>query len=428
MRHPKERYPWQRGLSRREFLRRSAGTAFALSGGSALLAACGKASNPNAPQAVGSASASGGLALARRDNPVTWPIYPDNKPIASGLQPEDNATLRIFNWDQYLWKKVVNDFGKKYDCKVEISTFASVDEGLSKIRTGQVDYDVYFPDPSLLGKLVVSKLIRPLNLDYIPNLGNVWPNLQDPFYDQGSRYSVPYTIYSTGIGWRNDHVPDDIPSMSNPYDVYWDSSYKGKTYLLDDYRETIAMALLRRGITDVNTANPAQIAAAREDLQELVSKVAVKLDTSDFTDLPEGKSWIHQAWSGSLISAQYYLPKGTPVTTLSYWYPPEGGGVVGQDNITILATGKNPVLSHLFLNHMLDNKVAYDNFYNFNGYQPPMSDIDPARLVDDEAVPKNLVTAVVRPEDFDTGYTILELSPSVDALWHSAYQEFTAGV
>jgi len=415
-------------MTRREFLKRSTGTAFALSSAGAFLASCGRASNPNAPMGGGTSNAASGLPLARRDHPVTWPIYPDNPPIASGLQPENNATLKIYNWADYIYKSVVNDFARHYRCKVQISTFNTVDEALAKIRTGQVDFDVYFPDPSLLGKLVVSKLIRPLNHDYIPNLSNVWPNLQSPFYDVGSRYTLPYTIYTTGIGWRNDHVPVDIPSMSNPYDVLWDPTYKGKVYLLDDYRETISMALLKNSVTDINTGDPKLIDMAREDLTKLNSLVGVKLDTSDYTDLPEGSSWIHQAWSGSMVSAQYYLPKGTPVSALSYWYPPSGAGVIGQDNIAILKSGRNPVLAHLFLNWMLDSKNAYSNFVNFNGYQPPMNDISPERLVSDGAVPKNLTTAVVGPQDFDKGFTILELSPTVDALWHSAYQQFQAGV
>jgi spermidine/putrescine transport system substrate-binding protein len=154
----------------------------------------------------------------------------------------------------------------------------------------------------------------------------------------------------------------------------------------------------------------------------------VKLDTNDYTDLPEGGSWIHQSWSGDLVSAQYYLPKGTSIKALSYWYPPNGGGVVGQDNIAILRTGKNPVLAHLFLNWMLDNKISYSNFVDFNGYQAPMNNVNPDQLVADEVVPRNLVSTVVRPSDFDSGYTILELNPSVDAAWHSAYQQLQAGV
>src|SRR5438876_1069457 len=100
---PRERRPFGGSMSRRAFLRQSAGTAFAVSGAGAILAACGKASNPSlggagATTPSGSASATaGGIPLARADHPVTWPIYDDNQPIADGLSPESNATLKIYN-------------------------------------------------------------------------------------------------------------------------------------------------------------------------------------------------------------------------------------------------------------------------------------------------------------------------------------------
>ena len=430
MAHPREQGGFHGSLSRRDFLRRSAGAALVLTGGEALLAACGHASNPTrGPATPGpSGTSKGPFPLARRDSPVTWPIYDDNPAIASGLQPEKNATLKIYNWSDYLYKQVVKDFAKEFDCKFEMSTFLGVDEALAKIRTGQVDFDVYFPDPSLLGKLVTAKLLQPLNRDYLPNLTNVWPDLQDPFYDKGSRYTVPYVIYTTGIGWRNDKVSEDIASLANPYEILWNSKYKGKVHLFDDYRESISLALMKNGITDANTEDPAKIDIAKKDLIKMIGLVNVKLDISDYTDLPEGKSWLHQAWSGDMVSAQYYMPKGVPVDVLSYWYPPSGQGVVGSDNIAIPRSAKNPVLAHHFLNWMLDSKQAYSNFVDFVGYQPPQNDINPDRLVSDEAVPANLVTTVVRPQDFEKGFALLELSPTGDALWHEAYQEFAAGV
>jgi spermidine/putrescine transport system substrate-binding protein len=419
-----------RPFSRRDFLRRSAGGALALTSAGALLEACVKAPSVNDAGPTGGgggSSASPAFPLAREDNPVTWPIFDDNPPIDSGLQPESGATLKVYNWEEYIWKKVTKDFGQKYDCTVEVSTFANVDEAIQKLQTGQADFDVYFPDPSLVGKLVHAKLLRPLNLSYIPNLSNVWPNLQDPFYDLGSRYTVPYTLYTTGIGWRNDKVTDDIAGMTNPYEIYWDPTYKGKTYLFDDYREPLAMALIKNGVTDINTEDPALIDKAKSDLIAQADAVNVKYDNSDFTDIPEGTSWIHQAWSGSLVSAQYYLPQGVPVDVLSYWKPEQGGGVIASDNIAVLKGGKNPVLAHLFLNYMLDNKVAFDNFYNFNGYQPPMNDINPDRMVSEGVVPANLANTILRPEDYDHNYFLLELSPSGDALWHSAWTQINAG-
>jgi spermidine/putrescine transport system substrate-binding protein len=429
--HPRERGPFRRRITRRDFLRHSAGAAIAFPSAAAILAACGHASNPDAiPTVSGPGASSSALPfpLARPDNPVTWPLYDDNPPIDSGLEPEKNATLKIYNWEDYLWPRLIKNFCAEVGCKYELTTFGGVDEALAKIRTGQVDFDIYFPDPSLVGKLVSAKLIRPLNLSYIPNLTNVWPNLQSPFYDVGSQYTVPYVIYTTGIGWRNDKVSDDIPGMPNPYEIYWDPKYKGKTHIFDDYRESIGMALLKNGITDLNTEDPAKIAVAKEDLLKTIDLVNVKLDIQDWTQLPEGSAWIHMAWSGDLISAQYYLPKGTPVEVMSYWYPPQGGGAVGSDNVTILKSGKNPVLSHMFLNYLLDPKHAFDNFYNFTGYQPPQNNINADELVSDGVVPESLKTTVVRPEDFDNGYVYLELSPAGDALWHSAYQEYAAGV
>jgi spermidine/putrescine transport system substrate-binding protein len=425
MAHPRERRPRAGALSRRDFLRRSAGAALAYPTAAALLAACGRASNPDKPGS--STPKSTAFPLARVDHPVTWPLYADNPAIESNLEPEANATLKIYNWEEYLWPKLCRKFAAEFNCKFEISTFGGVDEALSKIRTGQVDYDIYFPDPSLIGKLISAKLIRPLNLDYIPNLKNVWSNLQSPFYDLGSRYTVPYVIYTTGVAWRTDHVPDDIPAMDNPYEIMWDSRYKGKVHIFDDYRESIGMGLLKNGITDVNTEDPSKIEVSKKDLLRTIDLVNVKLDINDWTDLPEGRSWIHQAWSGDMVSAQYYVPKGVSPSILRYWSPPDGLGAIGQDNITVLKGGKNPVLAHMFINFLLDETNAFDNFYNLTGYQPPINSIDANSLVSDEVIPENLATTVVRPEDFDKGYWYLELSPSGDALWHNAYQEFAAG-
>lgn len=421
MRHPRA----VARLSRRQFLRGAAGAALAASAAGPLLAACGTA--PPVGGTAGPTPTGSSFPLAREDNPVTWPIEDDNRPIGSGRSPERGATLKVYNWADYIYLKWVREFEKEFGCTVEISRFNTTDQALAKLRTGQVDFDVYFPDPSLLGKLVAAKLVQPLNHDYLPNLSNVWPNLQDPFYDGESRYTVPYTIYTTGIGWRADFVQEDPFELDNGYDFLSNPKYAGKVHLLDDYRETISMALLKNGITDINTDDPADLDVAVDELVELDEAVNPKLDVSQYEDLPAGRAWIHQAWSGDLIAAQYNLPRGTDVSVLRYWYPPEGGGVIGSDNMVVLRTARNPVLAHEFLNFMLDNEVAYSNFVDWNGYQAPMNDIDPDRLVSDRAIPETLASAVVKPSDFDTGHTILELSPAVDGLWHDAFQRFLSG-
>jgi spermidine/putrescine transport system substrate-binding protein len=323
----------------------------------------------------------------------------------------------------------MKQFGKEYGVDVQLTTFSTGDEAIQKLATGAVDFDVFFPFPDRLGRLIVGKLLQPLNHDYLPNLAtSIWPSLQDPFYDLGSQYTVPYTIYTTGIGYRTDKIDTTPDQLSNPYEIYWDERNKGKTYLLDDSREAPIHMLLKNGIDDINTEKPENIDVAKNDLIALTDAVNVKVSTDDYTNLPEGKAWVHEAWSGSLISAPYYLPKGVGPEVLGFWFPEDGGGTIGNDMMGVLKSAKNPVLAHHFLNYLLDEKHGYDNFVNYVGYQPPFVSIDPDSLVTDEIVPENLRTAVVRESDFDTGYFLAELSPQGQMLWQNAWAEFKAGV
>ncbi|HXV57761.1 MAG TPA: spermidine/putrescine ABC transporter substrate-binding protein [Gaiellaceae bacterium] len=429
-RHPRE----ARGLDRREFLRRSAAATLGLSGAGALLAACG---GDDATGLAGDTNRAGDTVtpedspfqLARRDNPVTLPLFDDNPPIESGLQPESGATLKIYNYIDYLWKRKVNEFAEQFDCKVEISTFTTMDEAVAKLASGEAEFDVFFATVDRLGKLVAGKILQPLNLEYIPNLqGNIWPQLVDPFYDKGAQYTVPYVVWADGIGYRTDKVTEDIASLPNPYEIFWDGGYTGKTFLLDDYRDAIGMVLLRNGGTDVNTGDAAQLEQARADLIDLIDLVNIKVSAEDYSKVPEGAAWIHQSWSGSMIAAPYYLPQGVDASAIGFWYPETGTGVVGNDTMTVLRGADNPVLAHQFLNFMLDEKNAYENFYNYVGYQPPLNNVTPESLVADEAIPEHLASAVVAKEDYDRSQELLELAPDVDILWQNIWAEFKSGV
>ncbi|HEY4621982.1 MAG TPA: spermidine/putrescine ABC transporter substrate-binding protein, partial [Gaiellaceae bacterium] len=320
------------------------------------------------------------LDLARPDHPVTHTLYDDNPMIASGLDPEAGP-LKIYNWNGYLWPRIKKDFGKEFGVEVEETYFSTMDEAITKISSGAIDFDVFFPAVDRLGRLVIGKQLQPLNHDYLPNLAKtVWPSLQDPFYDKGAQYTVPYTIYTTGIGYRTDHVQATPADFDNPYDIYWDEANKGKVFLLDDSREAIAHMLLKNGITDVNSEDPEQIELAKSELKSLIGAVNVKLSTDDYTNVPEDRAWVHEMWSGSAVSAQWYLPEGTSPEALGYWFPTDGRGCIGNDVMAIPKSAKNPVLAHHFLNYLLDEKHGYDNFVNYVGYQPPFVTLDPDRL------------------------------------------------
>ena len=185
--------------------------------------------------------------------------------------------------------------------------------------------------------------------------------------------------------------------------------------------------LLRNGITDLNTENPDDIELAKNELLKMIDAVNVKVSTEDYTKLPEGAAYVHQAWSGSMVAAPYYLPKGTGVEALGYWFPEDGAGPIGSDMMAVLEGAKNPVLAHLLIDHLLSEEHGLSNFA-FVGYQPPLTALDPDRLVDEEYIPRTCVSAIVRESDFDNGFQELELSPDGQKLWQNAWAEFKAGI
>jgi len=421
-------HPRERPTTRRQFLIRAGVAVGALSGADALLSACGgSAKSAATTETNGVLMGPGGIPLARRDHPVTLPIYSDNGPVASGKNLEAGP-LKLFNWDAYINPATVKAFEKEFGVKVSVTTFENEEAAISKLTSGQApDFDVWWATVDLVSRAVAGKLIQPLNLSYIPNLKkNVWPALQSPYYDQHSRYTVPYTVYTTGIAWRTDKLQKAPTDYANPYDIFWDShQYAGKVAILDDQREALGMTLLRRHFYDINTEDPKQINRAEKDLSQLTSIANVKVNVNDYTDLPSGKTWISQAWSGDIAGAPYYLPKGVKPTVLGYWSP-RAKAETQNDMIAILRTAKNPVLAHAFLNFMLDNKNGLDNF-SWNGYIPPLESIDPDTLVAQGYIPKNLASTIVRKSDFVKGVTIDALTTKGQALWQDAWSNFSGG-
>jgi spermidine/putrescine transport system substrate-binding protein len=367
----------------------------------------------------------GKLVIATPDHPVRWPISKKHPLIEPGQRPEPGSTLRLYNYADYIGPGVVKAFEKKYGVNVTVSTFNDTDEALTKIATGAVAYDIYFPSYDQIGKMVTADLLQPITHSYVPNIKNLWPQFENPWYDLGWRYSVPYSVYTTGIGWRVDMVDEDIAAMDNPYDVFWQRRNANNVAIIDDWHTAMSMVLLASGIQDTNTGNAADLDLMRKRLHTMQQITDPRVTITMYNDLPAGQFGIAQMWSGDIVNAVYYLPKKTSPDVLRYWFPQDGRGLVDNDLMVLLAGGGNPVAAHHFINFMLDPAVAAKNFF-FIGYQPPQRSISPRRIVADGYAPPNLETAAVLPKDFTVGDRLLELDPVVDSQWHAIWQEYKA--
>ena len=165
----------------------------------------------------------------------------------------------------------------------------------------------------------------------------------------------------------------------------------------------------------------------KSDLSDLSPICNPKVTITDYQTLPEGKTVLHHSWSGDVLAAAfYYLPKGVKADVLSYWRP-EQNGVVQNDFFCVGRSSSRPVLAHAFLNFYLDEKNAYDNFVNFNGYTPPQKNLDAATLIKQGLIPKTLEQTIIPPDLFAANQELLQLSVAGERVWDDAWSKFKAG-
>ncbi len=62
----------------------------------------------------------------------------------------------------------------------------------------------------------------------------------------------------------------------------------------------------------------------------------------------------------------------------------------------------------------------------FTGYQQPLTEMTPERVVEEELVPENLTSTIVREEQFKDGFLQGPLSAEGLGIWETAWSEVKA--
>jgi len=321
---------WRRRLRRRDFLLGSAGFAAVSTLGAGALGACG-GSDEEAP-------------------PV----------VEATIKPVPDGDLSYFSWAEFIDPELVKGFEKEYGAKVNQSYFDSDDAMIQKVASG-LPYDFVCTNSAYLPRMIEANLLQPLPHDEITNIGEIEDFYQDPWFDPGAAYSLPYGGGPTGIAWRTDKV--DSATMTGAWEDLWQTpDADGHKYVLDQIEEALGMSLQRLGY-DVDTGDSAQLDEAAQALIELKPKLA-GFSTDDINLLANGEAWIMQAWAGDVYWAAQTA--GDP-SLLAYKLPKEGG-LIGMDMMSIAAKAEHPGTALLFIDWMLDPEHSAQNV-RYHGYQ-----------------------------------------------------------
>lgn len=234
---------------------------------------------------------------------------------------ESAKQLSWLNWQDYIDPRTIPDFEAQSGIDVVYQTYSSNDELERKLiqagrprRGGRSarSFDLIVPSDNFIARFARLNLLDELDHGALTGLDNLAPELRDPNYDPGNRYSIPWATGTTGIGYDST-VFSEPPS----WDVFLNEKYAGRMTILEEIRDVFAAALFSLG-KDPNTRSPADIDAAAKQLIAM-KQVIRGFDSSTYLDLlASGDLVAAHAYSSDLLLAKKRNPD------LEFSLPQEG--------------------------------------------------------------------------------------------------------
>jgi len=251
--------------------------------------------------------------------------------------------LTIYNWTYYTPDTVINKFEKEYNVKVVYDQFASNEELYAKLKTGGSNYDIVFPSGDYVSIMIRQGMLEKIDRSKIPNLKNIDPDmLRKAIYDPDMDYAVPYYYGAAGIIVNTARVPDFEKSWS----ILSRQDLRNRMTMLDDMREVMGGALAFLGYS-VNTADPSQISAARDLINNSWKPNITKFDAESFgKGYANGDFWVVHGFAEVVYEEIADNPR---LLADTFFFIPKEGAPAYIDNMCILKGAKNIDLAHKFI-------------------------------------------------------------------------------
>lgn len=216
-------------------------------------------------------------------NVLAWPGY-----------AEDGSTDKAVDW--------VTPFEKETGCEVNVKYFATSDEAVNLMQSGQYDVVSASGDASL--RLIAGGDVQPVNTDLLENYGDIWDFLKDRDWNSvdGQMYGAPHGYGANLLMYNTKEVKPAPKSWGVVFDGA--SEYSGKVTAYDSpiYIADAALYLMETqpdlGIENPYALDEEQLAAAvdllkkqREHVGEYWSDYLKEIQSFTTGDSVVGTTW-----------------------------------------------------------------------------------------------------------------------------------------
>ena len=319
---------------------------------------------------------------------------------------KEPASLYIYTWSETFDPVLIDAFEKEFDCRVTIESYDSNEAMYAKLKAIGSGYDIINPSSYYVTILEGQGMLDPIDAALIPNIEFIDREMLEILGDDlPIRSSVPYVLSYVAIGYRKDKLAQAPTS----WNIFADSSYKGRMTMLDDNREVLGAALLYLN-DDPNTVDNVKIEKATEQVIAWKKNLAKFDSLQPRQGIADAEFFVVQMYSKDLIQVM----KEEPRVGLAQ---PQEGSTYSSDHLAIPKGAPHRELAHAFINFLHRPENAVINM-RYTGYTCPNRAA--YELLEDEI--KNN-TAYFPPQEFlKKSFLIKDLGTSLK-LYHAAWNE-----
>ena len=265
--------------------------------------------------------------------------------------------LHLYNWNNYIAPETVKRFEDFCKCEVVQTYYSDNEELLAKLAAGAKGYDILVPTSNAMQALIKGGQLKPIDKAQLPNLKNIDPAYLDTPFDPGNKYSVPYAMSLTVIGY-NDQKIKELGLPTDTWAVVFDPKYlekiKGRITVLDSSNELFAAALKYLGYS-ANDTDEKHWKEASDVINKAKPYWAAFNASSYIKELTVGNIWLVHGYSNDIFQANLDAQAAKRPFHILHGLPKEGA-VLAVDNMVIHKDAPRPDLGLKFMNFMLDGK------------------------------------------------------------------------
>lgn len=260
-------------------------------------------------------------------------------------------TIYLYNWTEYMSKKVLDQFEDEYGIKVVETTYESNDEMLAKLVAGKKGtYDIAVPTNYFIKVMQESDLLEPYDEGAITNMNNINPSYLNPSYDPYNQYTIPY-MGTVTLTVGNKKLLNELGVTVNSVDDFLNPKLKNNIVIMDDNETITSLGLEGLGY-DPLTTDQKQINEAKDYMIKMNTNIKAFPSTADGrTMLARGEVAIGHMYGGDIAQAMAensdleIVAKESPIS-------------LSIDNFVLLKGSKHKEEAELFIDFLLRPEIS----------------------------------------------------------------------